>query len=472
MWINGTSYAGASRERINVINPATEEVIDTVARGTAADAVAAVDAAAGAFPAWRTSSATDRAAFLRGIADKLAERRDEFAALLLGEQGKPIGENISELDDAIELFHYYAGFAWQDRGSINQSSPDFLDFVQREPVGVVACIVPWNFPIMLMARKVAAALAAGNTVVVKPSEETPLATLLFAREVADHLPPGVVNVVTGYGREVGEPLVNDPRVRHIAFTGSTATGQALAVIAASQMKGTTLELGGKDPLIAGPDVDIDRVVPLVASAALYNAGQCCTSSERVYVHSSIIGAFTDALVEHVRTIRVGDAATRDVGMGPLIRDDARVRVRDQVNEAVVAGARVLTGGRVPTDSSRGWFYEPTVIVDVPNTARLLTEETFGPVLPVAAFDTVDQAVEFANETKYGLGASVLSNDPVFVKRCIDGLEVGNVFVNDPLTATTVSTFGGRKMSGIGRELGTAGYEAFQEAKHVHWKLSV
>lgn len=472
MWIDGSAISSDGRDHIEVINPATEEVIGTVIRGNAQDATDAVDAAHRAFAGWRSIRAADRAALLRGIGDKLAARREEFARLLLAEQGKPLAENLSELDDTIELFHFYSGLAWHDRGSVNQSTPAFLDFVQHGPVGVVACIVPWNFPLMLMARKVAAALAAGNTVVVKPSEETPLATLRFATEITDHLPKGVLNVITGYGREVGDSLVRDSRVRHIAFTGSTATGQALASIAAVAMKGTTLELGGKDPLIVGPDVDLERIIPLVADAALYNAGQCCTSTERIYVAESLLPRFTEMLVDHVRGIRLGDAASGDVGMGPLIRADARQRVLEQVLEATASGARVLTGGGIPKDLSRGWFYEPTVIVDVPPTARLLTEETFGPILPVASFRTVDEAIARANDTIYGLGASVLSNDPVFIKRCIDGLEVGNVFVNDPLTATTVSTFGGTKMSGLGRELGMAGLEAFQEAKHVHWKLAV
>ncbi|WP_283135234.1 aldehyde dehydrogenase family protein [Rhizohabitans arisaemae] len=471
MWINGAEVSSAGRDTLAVVNPATEEQIGSVVRGTPADAEAAARAAADAFPRWRRSAPAIRAALLREIADRLAAHRAELADLLVAEQGKPRRDNESEIDSAIELFTYYSGFAWRDRGAVNPAEDKVLDFVLREPVGPVACIVPWNFPIMLMARKVAPALAAGCTVVVKPSEETPLATLLFARVVADHLPPGVLNVVTGYGSEVGEPLVHDPRIRHIAFTGSTATGRRIASSAAAAMKGTTLELGGKDPLIIGPDADLETAVPAVAFAGLLNAGQCCTSTERIYVAQPLLKDFLEALVDHVRGIDVGDGARAGTVMGPLIREDARRRVGEHVTEAVAAGAKVLTGGGVPPGLDRGWFYEPTVVVDVPDSARLLREETFGPVLPVAGFASVDEAIARANDTAYGLGATVLSNDPGFVKRCIDGLDVGNVFVNDPLTAATATTFGGTKMSGMGRELGVEGFEAFRESKHVHWMFT-
>jgi acyl-CoA reductase-like NAD-dependent aldehyde dehydrogenase len=471
MWVDGAESEPGGRRRLAVINPATEEEIGSVIRGTAADADAAAAAAARAFPAWRQVEPAARAALLHAVADKITECRSELAELLTAEQGKPRRDNEDEVAAAAEAFAYYSGLAWHDRGAVNPVERRSLDFVVREPVGPVVSIVPWNFPVMLMAWMTAPALAAGNTVVVKPSEDTPLATLLFARAVAGHLPPGVFNVVTGYGAEVGEPLIRDPRIRHIAFTGSTATGQRIAALAASDLKHVTLELGGKDPLIVGPDVDIERAVAAVSLAALLNAGQCCTSAERIYVARPILPGFLDALTAHVRGIRVGDGASAQTQMGPLIRENARRKVAEHVDEAVAAGAKALTGGGAPPDLDRGWFYQPTVILDAPPSTRLLTEETFGPVLPVLAYDSLEDAIQRANDTPFGLGATVLSNDAAFVKQCIDGLDVGNVFINDPLTANTAAPFGGTKLSGLGRELGVEGFEAFRQSKRVHWTFT-
>lgn len=468
MWIGGASARPSGREEIAVVNPATEERIGGVVRGAPADAEAAVAAAAAAFPAWARVEAGERVALLREVSDKLAARRDELADLLVAEQGKPRRDNLDEVDGAVDAFAYYAGCAWHDRGVVNPVEAGSIDFTIRGPVGPVVAIVPWNFPLLLMTWMTAPALAAGCTVVVKPSEETPLSALRFAEAVADHLPPGVFNVVTGYGAEVGEPLVTDPRIRHVSFTGSTATGRRIARLAAEHLKHVTLELGGKDALIVGPDVAIESVVPVVASAALLNAGQVCTSAERVFVAEPAMPAFVEALVEHVRALRVGDGADPDVEMGPLIHDGARRNVAEQVAEAVAGGGRVLAGGGPPAGAERGWFFAPTVVVDAPPASALLRDETFGPVIPVAAFATVDEAIARANDSIFGLGASVLSNDAAFVKRCIDGLEVGSVFVNDPGTANVAAPFGGTKSSGLGRELGVEGFEAFRETKRVHW----
>ena len=413
-----------------------------------------------------------RARALWEVASKLRSQREPLARQLVAEQGKPLAHSLAEIDEAVELFEYYAGFAWRERGAIEASASGQLDFVIREPVGVVVAIVPWNFPIMLMARKAAPALAAGNTVVVKPSEETPLATLLFATHIADHLAPGVFNIVTGYGAEVGEALVDDKRVRHIAFTGSTATGQRIAIRAAEQMKGVTLELGGKDPMIVGPDVDPMEAARMAAFSGFYNAGQCCTSTERIYVASSLYPDFVEALVALAEGMRTGPGSDDESDMGPLINESARIRVAAHVEQAVRMGGRLLAGGISPPEQKSGWFYRPTVIADVSRETDLAWQETFGPVLPVAAFKSVDEAIERANMSQFGLGAAILSHDPTFVDRCVDGLEVGNVFINDPLTVNVTAPFGGMKMSGMGRELGAEGFEAFRESKHIHWNLSV
>ena len=471
MWIRGEEVHPAGRELIPVLNPASEEEIGSVVRGTAEDAVAAVRAAHEAFPAWSRLEPAARVAVLRDVAARLSARSTELADLLVAEQGKPRRDSARELEGAVESFAYYSGLAWHDRGTVNPVEPRSIDFTLRCPVGPIAAIAPWNFPLLIMSWMVAPALAAGCTVVVKPSEETPLATLRFAMTVADNLPAGVFNVVTGYGSEVGEALVADTLIRSVSFTGSTATGRRIAALAAGQLKHVTLELGGKDALIVGPDVDAEAVVPVVAAASLTNAGQVCTSAERVLVAEPAMPAFLDALVEHVRGIRVGDGMMDDVEMGPLINEFTRRKVDWHVADAVHGGGRVLTGGSPPADAGRGFFYDPTVVVDAPATAALMREETFGPVIPVAAFASVDDAIARANDSTFGLGASVLSNDAAFVKRCIDGLEVGNVFVNDPGTANVAAPFGGTKSSGLGRELGVEGFEAFRETKRVHWAFA-
>jgi betaine-aldehyde dehydrogenase len=471
MWIGGEAVHPQGREEIAVVNPATEEQVGGIVRGTLADAKGAVAAASSAFSEWSRMEPAERAALLHEVARKIGEHREELADLLVAEQGKPRRDNLDEVDGAAESFSYYAGLAWGDRGVVNPVESTSIDFTIRRPVGPVAVIAPWNFPVLLMTWMAAPALAAGCTVVVKPSEETPLSALRFAELVTGHLPPGVFNIVTGYGAEVGEALVGAPEIRHVSFTGSTAVGRRIAALAAEDLKHVTLELGGKDALIVGPDVAIHSVVPIVASAALLNAGQVCTSAERIFVAKPAMDDFVEALVEHVRGLRLGNGADPEVEMGPLINDQARAKVAARLADAVAGGGRVLSGGGAPAEHEQGWFFEPTVVLDAPAGSALLCEETFGPVIPVASFDAIDDAIARANDTAFGLGASVLSNDAAFIKRCIDELEVGNVFVNDPGTANIAAPFGGTKSSGIGRELGVEGFEAFRETKRVHWTFA-
>jgi acyl-CoA reductase-like NAD-dependent aldehyde dehydrogenase len=333
----------------------------------------------------------------------------------------------------------------------------------------VAAIVPWNYPLLLLIWKIAPALAAGNTVVIKPASYTPWATLGLAK-IFDHFPPGVVNIVTGSGSEVGDMLVRHPDVRMIAFTGSTEVGQAIMRQAAGDMKHVHLELGGKDPLIVCEDADVETAARAAVWGGFLNAGQVCTSVERVYVQRDIYEPFLARVVALTGRLVVGQGLDPETEVTPMIRPSERDAVDTQVKAAAAAGARVQTGGRIPPNKARGYYYEPTVLTGLDEAMAVMREETFGPVLPVVAVDDFDEALRRSNQSQYGLGATLFTNDPLRVKRYMEEIEAGNVWVNDPLIDNVAGPFGGMKRSGIGRELGEEGLEEFQETKHVHWEM--
>lgn len=285
-----------------------------------------------------------------------------------------------------------------------------------------------------------------------------------------HFPPGVINVLTGYGPEVGEPLVKHPDVRMIAITGSLAVGQHVVNLASQHMKKLHLELGGKDPMVIAPDIELDTAVRALSYAALINTGQVCTSTERVYVHQSIFAQFSEELSDFVSKLRLGNGLDEDTDIGPMIRAKFRNEVNQQVQEAVAQGARILTGGKPPKNLSRGFFYQPTVLVNVNHSMRIMQEETFGPVIPLMPYSDFDEAIQLANDNPYGLGASLMSHDARLVKRFYEQVQAGTVWINDPLTDNFAGPFGGMKMSGLGRELGQAGYDEFCQVKHVHWDV--
>ncbi len=471
MLINGQWTMGQATEMIEILNPATEEVLDVVPRGTAVDAHTAVDAAKAAFPAWSKTPAWERAGLLHEVANKIQANQEELIELLTQEQGKPWVENEEEVFWAYDTFHYYAELGRHERGRfIPPGDPAQLNFVIKEPYGVVAAIVPWNYPLLLLAWKMAPALAAGNTLVIKPSEYTPLTTLRLIELACDHLPPGVVNVVTGYGAEVGEPLVKHPDVPLIAFTGSVATGQRIASIAAPMMKKLHLELGGKDPLVVAPDVDLTTAVRATAYAGLLNSGQVCTSSERIYVHESLFGRFSEELADFVGQLRLGNGLDRQTDMGPLLRDHFRQNVERVIQETQRAGGQVLVGGTRPRHLEKGFFLEPAVMINVDHSMEIMRDETFGPVLPLMPYKDFDEAIALANDTRYGLGASLMTHDARLVKRFFEEVKAGTIWINDPLTDNFAGPFGGRKMTGGGRELGQEGLDQFYEVKHVHWDV--
>lgn len=471
MWINGEFRSSKGGETIQGVNPATEEVLEEVPRGGAEDVEAAVSAAKAAFGVWSRMPAPERAHMLHEVAAKTRGLHDELVRLLTLEEGKPIPENDEELTWTEDTFDYYAELGRHDRGRvIPPGDPDQFNFVLKVPYGVVGCIVPWNYPLLLTAWKVAPALAAGNTVVIKPSELTPLTTLRMAEAAFDHLPPGVVNVVTGYGPEAGEALVKHPDVPVIAFTGSLATGKHIASLAAPEMKKLHLELGGKDPMVIGPDVDLEVAVRALAYAGLINAGQVCTSTERVYVPNERYGLFSDELADFVAGLRLGNGLEGGTDIGPMIRERFRRKVEVQIEEAVRDGAKLLTGGKRPPQLERGFFYQPTVLIDVDHSMTIMRDETFGPVLPLMAYRGFDEAIRLANDSPYGLGASLMSNDPRLVKRFFEEVHAGTIWINDPLTDNYAGPFGGMKMSGQGRELGQEGLDEFFDVKHVHWDM--
>ena len=471
MYINGKLIKNLDREKIPVINPATEEILGEVFRGNAQDALEAISAAKQAFQAWKFTPANERAEMLHQAASKMRTHHEDLVTLLTQEEGKPIPENDEEWWWSEETFDYYAELGRHNRGAVlPPSDSDQFNFIIHEPWGVVGCIIPWNYPILLLAWKIAPALAAGNTVVIKPSEFTPLSTLKMVELAFDHFPPGVVNVVTGYGPEVGEPIVTHPDVRMIAFTGSLATGQRIASLTAPQMKKTHLELGGKDPFVIAPDVNMATAVSGLAYSALLNAGQVCTSTERVYVHESIFSQFSEELADFVGKLRLGNGLDSQTDIGPMLRDQFRSKVENQINQAVSSGAKLLVGGKRPDYLPKGFFLEPSVIVNVDHSMEIMREETFGPVIPLMPYKTFDEAIMLANDNQYGLGATLMTFDAKLVKRFFENVHAGTVWINDPLTDNFAGPFGGMKMSGLGRELGQAGFDEFCQVKHVHWDI--
>jgi acyl-CoA reductase-like NAD-dependent aldehyde dehydrogenase len=447
MLIDGQAVPAATGARFAVHNPATEEPIDQVPQGTAEDARRAVAAAKAAFRGWRRATAHEKAHALHEVAAKLRAHSEELATLMTLEGGKPLLENRDEIGWCADCFAFYAELQRTSRGRVIPSvEASQLAMVLKEPYGVVAAIVPWNYPLLLASWKLAPALAAGNTVVLKPSEMTPLSALRFAERCCD--------------------------TQLIAFTGSFATGREIARLAADRVKKTHLELGGKDAFIVAEDADLDVAVPGVAWAALLNAGQVCTSTERVYVQERIAREFTERLVAFVGGLRLGNGMDPGTDIGPLVGAKYRAKVEEQVEEARAKGAQILAGGRRPPQLERGFFYEPTVLTGVDHGHRIMREETFGPTIPIMTYRSFDEAIDLANDCDYGLGANLYTNDPRKVKQYYEEVKAGTCWVNDPLTDNDAGPFGGMKFSGGARELGAEGLEEFLETKHIHWDFAM
>ncbi|MFA9432719.1 aldehyde dehydrogenase family protein [Egicoccus sp. AB-alg2] len=468
--------AGAGGTR-DVISPHDQRVIATVAEGDADDATTAVLAARRAFDTgpWRTTTAKARGEVVRAIGDLVVEHLDEFARRETLDTGKPLADSVTDMHDIASVFHYYAGVADAHGGRVvDAPSPDVVSRVQREPVGVCTQISPWNYPLLQASWKLAPALAAGNTVVVKPSEQTPLTTLYLVELIDEHLdlPPGVVNLVLGAGAAVGQPLTSHPAVDLVSFTGGVATGRRIMAEAAATVKKIALELGGKNPNIVFADVDLDVAADHALTAVFLHAGQVCSAGARLLVQDEVHDALVQRIVDRLPEITLGDGFVDGVRSGPLISAEHRDKVESYVAIGLEEGANLAAGGSRPDDPALadGFYYLPTVFTDCTSKMRIVQEEVFGPVLTVERFRDEEQAVALANDTIYGLAAAVWTDDVSRAQRVANALRCGTVWINDFHPYFPQAEWGGYKQSGFGRELGVAGFEEYTETKHVYQNL--
>jgi aldehyde dehydrogenase (NAD+) len=463
-FIDGSWEAPTDGRRFQTVDPATEEQIAEVARGTERDVDRAVDAATAAFPSWRDTPPEERGRVVGRIGELIDEHADELAALESRDQGKPLSQARSDMESAARYFEYYAGAADKVEGRSVPVGPDGVDFTIREPYGVSAQITPWNFPGNLFARGVAPALVAGNTTVVKPPEQTPLSTLRLAELCTEAgAPDGAVNVVTGFGDPAGAALSSHAGVDTITFTGSVPTGQSIMKQAADNVTPVTLELGGKNSAVVFPDADLDAAARWIDRGIFTNAGQVCSAADRVVVHESVHDELVDRLVARARDYDLGPGRS-DPDMGPLASDDQFEKVTGYIDVGRKEGATVAAGGATP--DREGYFVEPTVFTDVEPEMRIAREEIFGPVLAVLRFDTEAQALELTNDVDYGLVSGVFTGDVSRAHRFARGVEAGNVYVNQWFGDTNQTPFGGYKNSGIGREKGLEALDSYLQTKNV------
>ncbi len=468
--IGGESVAPASGRYFESTNPATRQPLYQAARGDAADIDRAMASARRAFedPRWRDLSQTGRGRLLRRLGDLIAENAEELARTETLDNGKLLREMRGQLAGLPEYYYYYAGLADKIHGDVIPTSDRrVLNYTAREPVGVVGAITPWNSPLTLTTSKLAPALCAGNTLVVKPSEYTSASVLRLAELVVEAgFPPGTVNVVTGFGAEAGQALVDHPGIAKISFTGSTATGSRIASATASRFVGSTLELGGKSPNIVFEDADVANASMGVVAGIFAAAGQTCIAGSRVLAHRSVYDELVELVTDRARRIRMGDPLDEATEIGPLAFEDQRDKVAGYVDLGRSEGARVLTGGRASDGGLGGYFYEPTVLVDVDNDMRVVREEIFGPVLAVMPFDTEEEAVRLANDTEFGLAAGVWTSDLARAHRVADRLDAGTVWVNTYRAMSPMSPRQGFKSSGVGVEHGTETIKEYTRLKSV------
>lgn len=469
MYYDGQWKESLDGETFEVTNPATGEGVGTVFFGGQADTALAIDSAAAAFKTWSKAAAMDRSLPLYNAYKLLVERADYVAGILTLEQGKPLAEARGEVLQAAEFLRWYSEEAKRVYGEIIPASAVHKRAqVIRQPVGVVAAITPWNFPASMITRKIAPALAAGCTVVIKPAEATPLtAAALFEVFHDAGFPAGVVNLVMGPGPAIGEEFLMNRKVRKIAFTGSTRVGKHLISGSAEQVKKVSMELGGHAPFIVFEDADLDLAVEACLISKYRNAGQTCICTNRIYVQDTIKDIFSEKLAARVQSLRVGSGLEAGVEMGPLINEAAYLKVQEHVDDALAKGGKLLTGGkRKQIEGMNGYFYEPTLIGDAHEDMLICDEETFGPVAPVLSFATEEEVIEKANDSLYGLAAYVFTRDLSRSYRVSEALEYGIVGVNDALPGAPQAPFGGWKESGMGREGGHYGLDPFLEIKYI------
>ena len=466
-YINGKWVEAKSGKTFPVENPFNQQIISHVPDSDNHDVNEAVSAANTAYSDWHKMSASERRDLMKELANKSRENANELAKTISMEMGKPFPEALDEIDTVADFLEYYGELARDEVGRIVAPvDRNTMSLVRYESIGVIGCIIPWNYPLALMGWKLAPALAAGNTVVMKPSEITPLSILHWCNVVDSVLPDGVINVITGFGQSAGEPIVKHPDVPVVTFTGSVATGKKIAKFAAENLKKVSLELGGKDPMIICDDADIEIAAQGASWGGFVNAGQVCTSIERVYVFENVMDQFTEAIIEEAKKVVLGDPMKEDTHIGPMASKLQQKKAIEKVNQAIKDGARLLTGGSVPENLDRGYFYQPTVLDNIEPNMEIITEEAFSPVLPIQKVSSIEEAIQWSNDSVYGLGCSIFTNDIDRALTAADDIKSGTVCINSPLMENIAAPFGGMKQSGIGREHGKEALDEFREAKHI------
>jgi succinate-semialdehyde dehydrogenase / glutarate-semialdehyde dehydrogenase len=467
LFVGGAWRDATGGGTLPVEDPSTGEALCEVADATTDDAMAALDAACAVQAEWAATAPRERGEILRRAYEAVVARADELALLMTLEMGKPVAESRAEVLYAADFLRWFSEEAVRIEGRwATAPNGGMRMLTMRQPVGPCLLITPWNFPLAMGTRKIGPAIAAGCTMVVKPAKQTPLSMLALA-ELLDEagLPGGVLNVFTA--KSAGDttgPLIDDPRLRKLSFTGSTEVGRRLMAQAAGHVLRVSMELGGNAPFVVFEDADLDAAVDGAMVAKMRNVGEACTAANRFHVHASVADAFAEKLAARMGAMKVGRGSEDGVEVGPLIDDDQRGKVRELVDDAVEKGARCLVGGAVP--DSPGHFYPPTVLIDVPRSARLLREEIFGPVAPIAAFESEDEAIAAANDTEYGLVAYVYTRDLDRAIRVVERLDTGMVGLNQGLVSNAAAPFGGVKQSGFGREGGVEGIDEYLSVKYA------
>ncbi|GES65881.1 aldehyde dehydrogenase [Aspergillus terreus] len=475
LFINN-EFVPSSGQTLTSIDPATDKPIATVHAASADDIDRAVRAAKAALvhPSWKQLPPTDRGQMMAKLANLIEENKELFASIDAWDNGKPYHVALEEdLPEAIGTIRYYSGWADKTFGQTISTTPQKFAYTIRQPVGVVGQIIPWNYPLSMAAWKLGPALACGNTIVLKPAEQTPLSVLVLGNLIKQAgFPPGVINITNGYGREAGAALVSHPLVDKVAFTGSTATAREIMKMAASTLKNITLETGGKSPLIVYPDADLDQAVKWAHFGIMSNQGQICTATSRIFVHQDILGSFLARFKQTIEsTSKIGSQWDASTFQGPQVTRAQYERILSYFEIARNEGATVFMGGapHVPTDNKYkdGYFVQPTVFTDVKDSMRIVQEEVFGPVAVVLSFSSEEESIRRANDTTYGLGAAVFTRDIERAHRVAAEIESGMVWINSSQDCDPRVPFGGVKQSGIGRELGEAGLDAYSHVKAVH-----